>query len=247
MSLTDEQLIAKFKIKPTDRVLDIGGSMKQHPILSVDTLVDIVRPEESPYRKGILSARHFVRLDVTREKLPFKNKEFDFVLCTHTLEDLSNPFLVINEMSRVAKRGFIITPSFGSELVFSHFNLTDWLTGARRVPGLAHHKWLFYLNKNVMFIIPKNYPLLYTHEFRITKWRGEEEFEYDWEGEIKYKELKDLDFHLLIREYKDFIKRNRLKIKKGPVLFYLDNPIYYFKEVAKLFLKRGEGFRRLKK
>ena len=247
MPLTDKQIIEKFRIRPNDRILDIGGSMKQHPVLSVDTLVDIVRPEESPYSRNTLKAKRFVRVDITKDRLPFSNREFDFVICTHTLEDLYNPFLLINEMSRVAKRGLIITPSFGSELVFSHFNLTDWLTGARRVPGLAHHKWLLYLNKNVMCIVPKNYPLLYTHEFQITKWRGEEEFKYYWEGQIKYKEIKDLDFHLLVREYKDFIKRNRSNIEKGPVLFYFDNPIYYFKEVVKLFLKRGEGFGRLKK
>jgi len=247
MPLTDEQIIEKFRIRPNDRILDIGGSMKQHPLIRVDTLVDIILPEESPYGKGKLSAKHFACLDITKEKLPFKDKSFDFVLCTHTLEDLYNPFLIIDEMSRVGKRGYIATPSFGADIVYSHFNLTDWLTGARRVPGLAHHKWLFYLNKNVIRIVPKNYPLLYTQEFQITKWRGEEEFEYYWEGEIKYKEIKDLDFHLLVREYKDFIKRNKPKIKKGPVLFYFDNPIYYFKEVAKLFLKRGEGFRRLKK
>src|SRR3972149_1607903 len=111
MSLTDSELIEKYKVKPTNKILDIGGSMKQHKELVIDTLVDIIRPEDAPYGKSKLKAENFVRLDITREKFPFKDKEFDFCICTHTLEDLTTPFLAIDEMSRVAKRGLIITPS----------------------------------------------------------------------------------------------------------------------------------------
>jgi len=242
--LSDEEIINRYQIKPTDKVLDIGGSMKQHPFLKINTLVDIIPPEESPYKKEKLSAEHFVRVDISKEKLPFKNKEFDFALCTHTLEDLYNPFLIIDEMSRVGKRGYIATPSFGTDILYSHFNLTDWLTGGRRVPGIAHHKWLFSLKRGKMQILPKNYPLLYTPEFQITGWKGEPEFEYYWEGKIEYQEIKDLDFHKLIREYRNWMKRNKTKIRKGRPLFFVDNPYYYLKEFIKFLTKRGEGFLR---
>lgn len=241
--LTDKEIIEKYKIRLGDKVLDIGGSMKQHDALPIDTLVDIISPEESPYKKEKLQAKHFVRLDTTKEKLPFKNKEFDFVLCTHILEDLYNPFLIIDEMSRVGKRGYIATPSFGADIVYSHFNLTDWLTGGRRVPGIAHHKWLFSLKRGKMQILPKNYPLLYTPEFQITGWKGEEEFEYYWGGTIKYREVKDWDFQKLFHEYRNWMKRNEGKIRKGRTLFFIDNPYYYLKEFIKFLTKRGEGFR----
>lgn len=244
MPLTDQEIIQKFKIKPADKVLDIGGSMKQHPIIQIDTLVDIISPEESPYGKGKLSAKHFVRLDITKEKLPFKDKSFDFVLCTQTLEDLYNPFLLINEMSRVGKRGYITTPSFGQDIVYSHYNLTDWLTGGRRVPGIAHHKWLFYLKNGLMQIFPKNYSILATSEFQVVKWLGEEEFEFPWQGRIKYHEVKDLDFHKLISEYRHWYKNNKSKLQKGIALIYFDNPVYFLKEWLKLIFKKGEGFSR---
>jgi ubiquinone/menaquinone biosynthesis C-methylase UbiE len=247
MLITDIQSVEKFKIKPSDRVLDVGGSMKQHEKLQIDTLVDIIRPEEAPYGKTKLKAKHFVRLDLNKDKFPFKDKEFDFCLCTHTLEDLAYPFLAIEEMGRVAKRGLIITPSMGEDMVFSHIDFTDWLTGARRVPGKAHHKWLFYSKKGILQILPKNYPLLYSGDFHFTKWLGEEEFIYYWGGEIKYREIKDLDFHLLIKEYKGYIKSHKSKFKKGSVLVYLDNPLVYLKELLKLSLRRGKGFSRLKK
>lgn len=242
MALSDQEIIEKFKIKPSDKILDIGGSAKQHKDLKIDTLVDIVSPEESPYGKGKLSAKHFVHLDITREKLPFADKSFDFVLCTHTLEDLHNPFLIIDEMSRVGKRGYIATPSFGADIVYSHYNLTDWLTGGRRIPGMAHHKWLFYLKGEVMQILPKNYSILATPKFQVAGWSGEEEFEYPWVGRIRYREVKDIDFHKLISEYWDWYVSNKPKFKKGRTLFYLDNPYYFFKEWLKLVFKKGEGF-----
>ncbi len=242
MPLTDQEIIQKFNIKPTDKVLDIGGSMKQHKLIHIDTLVDIISPEESPYKKEKLTAKRFLRLDITKEKLPFKNNSFDFIFCTHTLEDLYNPFLLISEMSRVGKRGYITTPSFGQDIAYSHLNLTDWATGARRVPGIAHHKWLFYLKKGIMQIIPKNYSLLATTEFQVSRWLGEPEFEYPWQGRIKYREFKDLDFHELISEYRYWYRANRSELKKGRVLLYLDNPYYLLKELLKLVFKKGEGF-----
>jgi hypothetical protein len=243
MPLSDQEIIAKYNIERSDTILDVGGSMKQHSLLKIDTLVDIIRPEESPYGRGRLKAKHFIRLDITQDGLPFKDNEFDFCICTHTLEDLTNPYLAIKEMSRVAKRGLIVTPSMGFDMVFSHIDFTNWATGARRVPGLGHHKWLFYKEGERMIIMPKNYPLLYSSEFQFTRWFGEKELEYYWEDKINYREIKDLNFHQLIGEYKRFVRRNRKKIKPGLVLLYFDNPFIYLKEWIKLLLRRGRGFR----
>jgi ubiquinone/menaquinone biosynthesis C-methylase UbiE len=236
--LTDEEIINKFKIDPGDRILDVGGSMKQHTQIPIDTLVDAIRPEESEYNTGKLLAKNFVKLDLNREKFPFRDKEFDFCLCTHTLEDLPYPFLAIDEMSRVAKRGYIATPSFGSDIVSSHIDFTDWGTGARRVPGISHHKWLYYTRDGIMRVVPKNYPLLYSEEFQFVKWTGEEEFQYPWQGKIKYEEFRDLNFKLLIKEYRDFVIKNKTNLKRGKTLLYLDNPLNLIKGNIKRILRR---------
>ena len=243
MHLTDSEIIKKFKIKPNDRVLDVGGSMNQHRGMAVDTLVDAIRPEESKHYKSKLLAKNFVRLDLDVDKFPFKDNEFDFCLCTHTLEDLPYPFLAISEMSRVAKRGYISTPSFGQDITLSHVNFTDWKTGVRRVPGVAHHKWLFYEKGGIMNVVPKNYPLLYSSEFQFTKWNGDDEFRLYWKGKINYSEFKDLDFEALIKEYRGFVGRNKSRLSRFPLAaVYLDNPFYYAKELIKLILGRGYGF-----
>src|SRR3989304_6497341 len=125
--MRDKEIITRYNINKSARVLDVGGSMKQREMIIVDTLVDIVRPEDAPYKKSGLKAKNFIKLDITKDKLPFRDKEFDFCICSHTLEDLAYPFLVIEEMGRVAERGLIITPSMGADMVFSHLDLTVWL------------------------------------------------------------------------------------------------------------------------
>src|SRR3989304_6747666 len=241
--ITDREIISRFKIKPKDKVLDIGGSMRQREEIRVDTLVDIISPEEAPYGPSKLQATHFVRLDVVKQKLPFKDKEFDFCLCSHTLEDLTYPFLVIEEMERVAKRGLIVTPSMGADMVFSHYDLSDWLTGARRVPGHSHHKWFFLGKKNKMIIIPKNYGVLYTSGFQIVDWKGKSDLEFTWHDKINYEVVTDLNIHELIDFYEEYIQKNKNKIKFGRVLTYWDNPLYILKENIKLLLKKGVGFK----
>ncbi len=242
MLFTDEEIIKKLNIRPTDRVLDIGGSMMQHAKIKVDTIVDLIRPEEAPYKASRLTAKNFVKLDIRRERLPFKDKDFDICLCTHTLEDLPTPFLAIEEMQRVAKRGLIVTPSMGQDMVFGPIDYTDWLTGAKRVPGLGHHKWFFVKDGQKLKIIPKVYAVLYTPDFQIIKWRGEPEMVFFWEKGFGYEEVNELNIHKLIDEYKRFIKANRKNIDFGLVFITLDNLFNLAKALAKKLLKRGVGY-----
>lgn len=242
MILTDKEIIKRLRIKSSDRVLDIGGSMMQHPGIKVDTIVDLITPEESPYSPSRLLAKHFVELDVTRDKLPFRDKEYDVCLCTHTLEDLPTPFLVLNEMQRVAKRGLIVTPSMGEDMVFGPIDYTNWLTGARRVPGLGHHKWFFVKEGDTLKIIPKMYAVLFTPQFQVVGWSGEPETVYFWENKIKFSEVRDLNVHSLIDEYKNYVNKNRKFIKFGVTNIFLDNPFRIVKALLKLLLKRGHGY-----
>lgn len=241
--LSDKRIKDKLTIKSFEKVLDIGGAMKQHELIDVDTLVDIIKPEEAPYSPSKLKAKKFVKLDLNKDKLPFKDKEFDVCLCSHTLEDLPYPFLAIDEMARVAKRGLIVTPSMGQDMVFSHYDLSDWLTGVRRAPGQSHHKW-FFLNKGGrLLVIPKNYGILYTTNFQIVDWKGEKDFIFVWQDKINYEIFYDLNIHKLIDFYAKFIQDNKNKIGFGKVLTYWDNPFYILRENIKLLLKRGEGFK----
>jgi len=242
--LSDRDIINKLKIKKTDKVLDIGGAMMQHELIKIDTLVDILLPEEAPYFPSKLKAKKFFDLDITREKLPFKDKSFDVCLCTHTLEDLYDPFLVIDEMQRVAERGLIVTPSMGKDMVFSHLDITDWLTGPRRTPGLSHHKWFFMKKGKKIFIIPKNYGILFSEAFQIVAWRGEDEFIFFWKDSFEYELFPELDVHKLIDFYVEYLEENRKNFRYGRVLKYYDGPLAAVRAHLKYFLRKGTGFRK---
>jgi hypothetical protein len=149
----------------------------------------------------------------------------------------------MNEMGRVAKRGLIVTPSMGLDMEFSPIDYTNWLTGAIRIPGQAHHKWFFVKEGKNLEVIPKNYPILYTKEFQVIKWGGEKEMEYYWQDIVNYSEFSSLNIHKLIDKYKKFLNKNSDKIKVGTTAIFVDNPFNVAKALLKRFLKRGSGYK----
>jgi len=76
-----------------------------------------VGPGDIPFSKATDFVDHdpqderYVVCDIQDEPLPYADKSFDFVYCRHVVEDLTHPFLVLREMSRVGKAGYIETPS----------------------------------------------------------------------------------------------------------------------------------------
>jgi SAM-dependent methyltransferase len=51
------------------------------------------------------------------ERLPFRDKAFDYVIAFHVLEHSANPQAFLNELQRVARAGYIETPSFWWERI----------------------------------------------------------------------------------------------------------------------------------
>lgn len=239
----------RFHLTQNDKILDVGGSATQITEIPVDTLVDILSPEEfaktmpaSLRAETKLLAKHFVRLDLGVDRFPFPDKHFDFCICTHTLEDLFDPRLALREMERVAKRGFILTPSRGSEMVFTDYDITDWLTGGRRLPGHSHHHWFMENKDNCLVITPKHYPLLYTPEFHIVKWYGEPECEYSWEDQMNIKFWDSVNFRDLLRDYRTFVSEHRALLKHGRTLFWVDRPYTMAIALYRRLRRRGYGY-----
>ncbi len=87
-------------------VLEIGAG--GNPYFRSNVLVDAYEST---------GERHWVPLTMDRptvlafaEKLPFKDKEFDFVIASHVLEHSVDPVLFLEEMQRVSKAGYIEVP-----------------------------------------------------------------------------------------------------------------------------------------
>jgi SAM-dependent methyltransferase len=99
----------QLSIKKTDHVLEVGGGHNPHPRSNVvvDKYVD-----DNTHRAldlKVLPNQKFLQAD--GEELPFRDKEFDYVICCHVLEHVEDPKKFISEQTRVAGRGYIETPS----------------------------------------------------------------------------------------------------------------------------------------
>ena len=63
--------------------------------------------------------KKFIRL--TEKKLPFKDKEFDFVVASHVMEHVEDVEFFIKEIERVSKKGYIELPTkLEDNLVFEN-------------------------------------------------------------------------------------------------------------------------------
>ncbi len=89
-----------------------------------------------------------------RPPYPFPDKFFDFVVCSHTLEDLRDPLWVCSEMIRIGKRGYIEVPSRAWE--------STWGVERPHLAGLSHHRWLVEIaGQRITFL--QKYGLLHSH------------------------------------------------------------------------------------
>jgi hypothetical protein len=115
------------------RVLDIGGGAGSWLGNLVTHIVDLQsNPQaESLGIEVIIGDAH---LASTFEA--FDHNYFDFVSCTHTLEDVRDPGQVIDHINRIGKAGFIAVPNRHQEV--SHLESPFWR-------GNFHHRWIFSL------------------------------------------------------------------------------------------------------
>jgi Methyltransferase domain len=145
-------------------VLDIGGWAK--PLARADWVLDLM-----PYEtRGLYGAagtgperftkETWVERDICdREPFPFADGQFDFCVCSHTLEDIRDPIWVCGEINRIAKAGYIEVPSRLEEQSFGVHG--PWV-------GWSHHRWLVDVGAGEIEFVAKPGML-----------QGREEFHFD--------------------------------------------------------------------
>lgn len=122
-----------------DLVLEIGAWADPFP--RADWVVDL-NPYETRGLYGDPSRLDSERLSADRwlvrdvcdhEPLPFADNHFDYVVCSHTLEDIRDPVWVCGEMARVSRAGYIEVPAREEEQTRGvHGPFVGW----------SHHHWL---------------------------------------------------------------------------------------------------------
>ena len=95
------------------KILDIGCGYNANPLANV--ICDI--QDLSNHYKD----KKFIRLNSNENKLPFKDKEFDFVIASHVLEHVRDFKTFISEIERISNQGYIEVPTkLEDNLVFEN-------------------------------------------------------------------------------------------------------------------------------
>ena len=111
-----------MNIRADDFVLEIGSG--HNPKTRADVLCDKFIEDDEQRGGKIIADRPMVAAD--GQFLPFANKAFDYVICSHVLEHVEDPKQLIAELMRVANRGYIETPSEIGERIYGwHYH--NWV------------------------------------------------------------------------------------------------------------------------
>lgn len=184
-------------IKKDDLVLDVGSGDKPH--WRADVIVDKF-PEDNHQRatgKILLDQKRFyVNADV--ENLPFKDRAFDFVFCSHLLEHVEDPGQAIKEITRVGKAGYLEVPFAGLDLL----------------KPFKSHLWFCFLDKGRLIFFrrdaAKNFYTAVLEKF------GEKYFESPF---LQYLFIKDFPFFFISLYWRDPINCQVINQAQKPYVY----------------------------
>jgi hypothetical protein len=209
-------------LKPDDVVLDIGGWA--HPFNRANYVLDLAPYETRGFYNRTFAKNNpippiggtvekftadtwIVRDICAKEPYPFKDKELDFVVCSHTLEDIRDPLWVCSEMIRIGKAGYIEVPS----------RLWESCRGLERgIAGLSHHRWLIDIDagSNSIRFLQKFHRI---HNWRnslpksvLQNLREDEAAQWlFWNGSFEFREDLIYGEEEQLREMESFVKQHR--------------------------------------
>ena len=148
------------------------------------------------------------------KKLPFKDKEFDYIICAHVIEHVNDPIFFKQEIERIGKSGYIELPTRLNDNIV--FGCDEEIYG---------HKWWFEFdgdNKKFIFAEKRdaieqfvsvgsifNLTDIFEDSFIIqTYWNDSIEMEVKEPYEIE----KKISFLSLVKKY--FSKKIRIQLSK---------------------------------
>ncbi len=182
-------------------ILDIGCGYTAHEKASV--ICDV--QDLSDFYKN----KKFIKLE--SKKLPFKDKEFDFVIASHVIEHVEDVSFFIKELERVSSKGYIELPtSLEDNLVFENKNDHVWHTEFDDING----KLL--IKKRVQYIEPL---ITVSTAKKLSKYfRQSLILELLWENSIEFSIIENDQFNLekisrstLLRKFFSKLIRNLIR------------------------------------
>lgn len=125
-----------FNIKKGDKVLDVGCGGYPFPLANIYADLYTGKTIHRTEKLQKVAGKDVIVCDV--EKMPFKDKEIDYVYCSHVLEHVNDPAKACDEIMRVGKRGYIETPTKTSDIMLNFLRLKQ-------------HKWFVVTSGNTLF------------------------------------------------------------------------------------------------
>ena len=177
---------------PNWRILDIGCGYRPNKYANV---VADTKDFSKIYKDKI-----FIKIE--DKKLPFKDKEFDFVIASHVIEHVDDFEFFIKELERISSKGYIELPSrLGDNLVFENKNDHIW--------------WCVFDDINNQILVSKKNQLIdpfitvstaklleqIFRESLVIELAWEEKIDYKIDNQIRQENYKKITFLKLFRKY----------------------------------------------
>ena len=174
------------------KILDIGCGYRANKNATV--IADI--QDFSKFYKD----KNFIKIN--NKKLPFANKEFDFVIASHVIEHVEDFEFFIQELERISSKGYIELPTrLGDNLVFENKNDHIW--------------WFVYDDQKNQIVASKRNQLVdpfitvstgkqleeVFRESLVIELTWEEKIEYKIDNQIRQENFSKISFLKLIRKY----------------------------------------------
>ena len=174
------------------KILDIGCGYTANENASV--IADV--QDLSDFYKE----RNFIKIN--EKKLPFKDKEFDFVIASHVIEHVNDFQYFIKELERISNKGYIELPSrLGDNLVYENKN--------------DHVSWFIFDDVNNQLVGSKRNQLidpfitvstakLFEKIFReslVIELAWEDKIEYIIDNQIRHENFKKISFFKILRKH----------------------------------------------
>jgi hypothetical protein len=225
------------------KVVDVGGGAAPFP--RADYVIDAI-----PYEKlgtgsdgniheqlGIeprYSAERWIQTDLCgRRPWPIADKSFDFAICSHLLEDIRDPIWVCSELRRIAKAGYIESPS----------RVVEQSKGVEnpRHAGYFHHRWLITRSQKGLEFRHKPHVLhsvknaIVVHLSPGQRINPEHAIvNLDWSHDFEAEEVLEFDERKVINELCEFADKARrlpnLTVKvPAPMVQSIKRRIFYYR------------------
>ena len=177
---------------PTWNIADIGCGYSANKYATV--IADI--QDLSNFYEG----KNFIKID--EKKLPFDDKEFDFVIASHVIEHVEDFEFFIKELERISSRGYIELPSrLADNLVFENKNDHIWWFKYDDIDNkIIASKKNQLIDPFINVSTSKIFEEIFRESF-VLELMWEDKINYEIDNQIRYENFKKTGFLKLIRKY----------------------------------------------